>query len=37
MTCANRTKGFKVVEGFAYGVGLTPSVSEFGVGELIQR
>ena len=28
MTCATRTKGFKVVEGFAYGVGLTPSTSE---------
>jgi len=28
MSCANRTKGFKVVEGFAYGVGLTPLAGE---------
>ena len=28
MTCANRTKGFKVVEGFAYGTGLTPTAGE---------
>jgi hypothetical protein len=28
MTCANRTKGFKLVEGFAYGVGLTPTSAE---------
>ena len=28
MTCATRTKGFKVVEGMAYGVGLTPLAGE---------
>ena len=28
MSCANRTKGYQVQEGFAYGVGLTPTSSE---------